>query len=1077
MKSREIYSVGVGRIGAIPTLDSMGAQHRQGAAVRGPRSSIMLVRVSMPKLSPGLYDLLVSRDLQGALEELDPSLLETVTLAPDHSDAAISRAVQPRLFHALRSIKGEDRIEKQIALANRVLEVLASAKESGTDSGDALPTPATKLLAVLESVAPPAHPRAPERPTIPLAASDLLVNARHDLSLGPQLCLEIPSADRIDLLCAFVKWPGLRIVEEALAARLAQRPGSVRVLTTTYLGSTDKRALDRLVELGARVKVSYDTGRTRLHAKAWLFHRDSGFSTAFIGSSNLTAAAVLEGLEWNVRLAQVDNAAILEKFAVAFEQYWKDPDFRDYDPVAFARAVQGEERLRAAPYLLFDLEPKPHQRRILEELEAERKFGHSRNLVVAATGTGKTVIAALDYRRLRDELERSNLLFVAHRREILRQSRDTFRVVLRDGAFGEMLGDGNVPDNWTHVFANIQSLSEERLEQIAADRFDVVIVDEFHHAAAKSYDDLLKRVRPRILLGLTATPERTDGRNILHWFDGRIAAEVRLWEALDQSLLSPFQYFGIGGAPNASGIRWSRGAYDRSQLSGLYTADHMFALRVLQETQAKVADITRMRALGFCVDLEHAQFMTDRFNERGVKARRVSGDSKAKERDDALRALAAREVQILFTVDLFNEGVDVPEVDTILFLRPTESATVFLQQLGRGLRLARDKECCTVLDFIGDAHRKFRFDARYRAIVGGTRRELERRIERGFPSLPAGCFIHLDQQAQEAVLRNVRAALAAGRAGLVDDLRELAKEGPPTLRGFLQRAEVELDDVYSGDSSWTALRRRAGLEPGEAEPTDAVLERSFARMLHLDDDRIERFEDLLARERPPKGDAEDPYQRLLFVLTGNIHRPYDEMDAVWAQLWRRGMLLDELRQLLAVVKDERRHVPHQLPGEFAKLALRVHGTYSRDEVFAAFDERNKKNQVKRTQSGIYDVKPWKTELLFVELEKSEDDYSPTTLYNDYPITPELFRWESQSSAHEGTPAGQRYLATVRGGEQNALLFVRQRRKDARGETMPYLCLGLCELQDHRGAKPMRIDWRLQVPMPAWFFEETKIAGG
>lgn len=213
------------------------------------------------------------------------------------------------------------------------------------------------------------------------------------------------------------------------------------------------------------------------------------------------------------------------------------------------------------------------------------------------------------------------------------------------------------------------------------------------------------------------------------------------------------------------------------------------------------------------------------------------------------------------------------------------------------------------------------------------------------------------------------------------------------------------------------------------------------------------------------------------MLTGNIRLPYEEMPEAWAHLWRRAPLRDELRQLLAVVKDERRHVPHKLPGEFAKLALRVHATYSRDEVFAAFDERSKKHQVKRTQGGIYDVEQWKTELLFVELEKSENDYSPTTLYNDYPITPDLFRWESQSSAHEGTPAGKRYLAAVPGSGQHVLLFVRQRRKDARGETMPYLCLGLCDLHDHRGAKPMRIDWRLRVPMPAWFFEETKIAGG
>lgn len=1031
----------------------------------------------MPKLAPGLYDLVVNRDLGAALREIDAKLQEVVALSPDHSDAAISRAVYPRLLHALRSIKGDERLTRQIELANRVLEVISTQEESGTDEGDAIADPPSKLLAILEPVPSPASPRAHERPSIPLASSDLLVNARHDLSLGPELCREIASADRIDLLCAFVKWSGVRIVDNALAARLSSRPSSVRVLTTTYMGATQRRALDRLAELGARVKVSYDRGRTRLHAKAWLLHRESGFSTAFIGSSNLTAAAVLDGLEWNVRLAQADNAAILEKFAVAFEQYWSDPDFRDYDPEEFSRSVQEEERQRAAPYLRFDLEPKPHQRRILEELEAERSYGHLRNLVVAATGTGKTVIAALDYRRLRDELDRSTLLFVAHRREILRQSRDTFRVALRDGSFGEMLGDGSEPDTWAHVFANIQSLTTERLKDIPTDHFDVVIVDEFHHAAAKSYDQLLKHLRPRILLGLTATPERTDGENILHWFDGRIASEMRLWEALDQSLLSPFQYFGIGGAPNASGVRWSGGAYDRSQLSGLYTADDMFALRVLQATQAKVVDITQMRALGFCVDLEHARFMTDKFNQRGVKATMVSGESNSKERDAALRALAGREVQIVFTVDLFNEGVDVPEVDTILFLRPTESATIFLQQLGRGLRLARDKECCTVLDFIGDAHRRFRFDARYRAIVGGTRRELERRITHGFPSLPAGCFIHLDEQAKEAVLQNVRAALAGGRAGLVDDLRELAKEQRPTLRIFLDRAGVELEDIYSNEYCWTALCRKAGLDVGTGESRDASVERSFARLLHLDDDRIEHFDALLASEHPPKPDASDAYQRMLFVLTGNIRQPYDGMSDAWAHLWRRDALRDELRQLLDILASERRLVPQKLPGRLADLPLRVHGTYSRDEVFAAFDERSTKNQVKRTQAGIHNVDRWKTELLFVELEKSEDDYSPTTLYNDYPITSDVFRWESQSSAHDETPAGQRYLAAVPGGTQDILLFVRQRRKDARRETMPFLCLGLCDLQDYRGAKPMQIDWRLRVPMPAWFFEETKIAGG
>ena len=904
-----------------------------------------------------------------------------------------------------------------------------------------------------------------------------MVNARHDLSLGPQLCLEIASADRIDLLCSFVKFSGVRIVQDALQERLRRRPGSVRVLTTTYMGATERRALDALRDMGACVRVSYDRGRTRLHAKAWLLHRDSGFSTGFVGSSNLSSSAVLDGLEWNVRLAQTDNAAILQKFRAAFEQYWADGDFRDYDPDTFSRAVRETKRERAADLLRFEIEPKPHQRRILEELEAERAYGHRRNLVVAATGTGKTVVAALDYKRLRSSLPRARLLFVAHRKEILQQSASTFRVALRDNGFGELLGGGDVPSEWTHVFANIQSLNAERLESIAPDRFDVVIVDEFHHAAAASYERVLRHLQPSILLGLTATPERADGQSVLDWFDGRIASEIRLWEALDQGLLCPFQYFGIGGAPDLRGVKWSRGQYDRNALSNVYTADHMFALRVLQETQAKVRDVGSMRALGFCVDLAHARFMTEQFSNRGIAAKMVSGETAKAERESTLRQLSAGKLQVVFTVDLFNEGVDVPSVDTILFLRPTESATVFLQQLGRGLRLSERKEVCTVLDFIGHANRRFRYDARYRAILGGTRRELEQRVVAGFPSLPAGCFVRLDEQASKAVLDNVRAAIGSGRASLVEDLRAMAKEEEPTLPRFLERAGIDLDDVYGKDWCWTTLCRKAGLRPEEPVEGDAVIERSFSRMLHLDDDRIDAFLAILDRDEPPTADPEDAYQRLLFVDTGHMRRPYEEMGAVWTHLWARPWLRDELVDLLRLLRDSRRHIARPLSGRLASLPLRLHGTYARDEVFAAFDERTKKNGVKRTQGGIYNVQAWTTELLFVELEKSEKNYSPTTLYNDYPVTSRLFRWESQSTAHDATPAGQRYLAATPSSEQEVLLFVRPRRKDARGHTLPYLCLGQCDIAGYEGRKPMRIDWNLRDEMPAAFFQETKVIGG
>ncbi len=1034
----------------------------------------------MPRLPPGLYDKLVDRAVEAALDDLESGLTEVSPLALDEAHDHLVVSVAARLRGALRAVRGEnnaDKLEAQVALANRLLDVLSTVPASGTDAEDTIPAPPLRLCAVLEAVEAPREARSPQRPEIPLRSSDLLINGKHDLSLGPQLRLEIESADRVDLLCSFVKWSGLRIIEDVLRDHLQRRPGSVRVLTTTYMGATERRALEALIEMGADVRVSYDRSRTRLHAKAWLLHRESGFSTAFVGSSNLSAAAVLDGLEWNVRLAQADNASILERFGTAFDQYWDDGSFRAYDPETFTDAIRGERRERAAPFLRFDIEPKSHQARILDELAAERAAGHSRNLVVAATGTGKTVVAALDYRRLRKQLNRARLLFVAHRREILEQSHRTFQVALRDGGFGERLGDGQVPDEWTHVFANIQSLTPERVEALAPDAFDVVIVDEFHHAAAASYDRLLQKLAPKVLVGLTATPERTDGKSVLEWFDGRIASEIRLWEALDHSLLCPFQYFGIGSAPDLRGVKWSRGRYDPSALSNVYTADHVFALRVLQETQKKVADISSMRALGFCVDLAHARFMTEQFVSRGVQARMVSGKSSSAERDQVLRALDAGDVQVVFTVDLFNEGVDVPKVDTILFLRPTESATVFLQQLGRGLRHADGKEVCTVLDFIGHAHKRFRFDARYRAIVGGTRRELERHVQSGFPALPAGCFIHLDELAQQAVLENVRKVVGSKQEALAEELRAMAVDGEPTLPEFLARTQTDLEDLYAKECCWTSLRRRAGLHGAPADTWEAVVERALSRMLHIDDDRLEHFAALLDVATPPMGNASDAYQRLLYVALGQMRRSFDGLGAFWEQLWQRPWLREEMLALLGILQDRRRHLSGRMAPPLDDVALRLHGTYSRDEIFAAFDERNKNGGVLRTQSGIHNVKSRRTELLFVELEKSEKHYSPSTLYNDFPITRTRFRWESQSAAHAETPAGRRYLAARAGAEQKVVLFVRQRRKDSRGHTLPYLCLGLCTYGGHAGAKPMRIDWELDAAMPAWWFQETKAAGG
>ena len=1039
------------------------------------------------RLKTGLYETLVSEGLAEALSKLDSTQFEILraSLDPGDSHVIFVRHLRDVLTRALKSFAEEERVKRQTDLCNRLLGLLDAelSSDSGDRDPDRITIPAEALLALVErSGSLPGTRSVPDRPAISLATSDLLINARGEPTLGHLLAREFPSADRVDLLCAFIRWNGIRVMEESLRAFL-QRGGPMRVLTTTYTGSTERRALDRLRELGAQVKVSYDTQSTRLHAKAWLFRRDTGFSTAYIGSSNLSHSAMIEGREWNVRLSQADAADLLEKFQANFETYWADPGFETYDGTRdrdrFDRAVRAGSASTEIPFLSLDLEPFNHQLEILEKLDVERRLhDRHRNLIVAATGTGKTFVAAFDFKRLRRDIPNPKILYVAHRREILTQSLQAFRLVLREGDFGELYVDGQRPEEGRHVFASIQSLSQLDLEEIVPDFFDVVIVDEFHHAAANTYRRLLDHIRPKELLGLTATPERADGQTILDRFDGRITAEIRIWEALERDLLCPFQYFGIADETDLTHVRWSRQGYDVTELQNLYTADHARVRLILQEIQNKIAEPRQMRALGFCVSIAHARFMADQFSTLGLPALSVSADSLDDERDNALRRLRAREVNVVFAVDLFNEGIDVPEIDTVLFLRPTESATIFLQQLGRGLRRSEGKNCLTVLDFIGKASARFRFDLRYRALTGASRSEVRRQIEEGFPYLPAGCSIRLDRVASGIVLENVSRSIGSSFRSLVSELRSLGRD--VTLSEFLAEASVSIAELYRGHGwSWSGLRRAAGLTALSPGPDEETLSSGLRRLIDLDDPEwigllTQTFQQAAPRE---VSGLTERARRILTAFHLGIwgSRGPSNSEESLSRIWTNEAFRQELLELLAVLESSAAHLPIPLDQSFLRnVPLSVHCRYSLDDILAAFG-RSTVERPYRVREGIYPDKETRTDNFFVTLAKTAEHYSPTTLYRDYAISPDLFHWESQSIVTEKSPTGQRHIHHARQGV-TPLLFVRERRETL-GRTLPYMLLGPVSYVSHVGERPMAITWRLKHPMPADFFREAKVAAG
>lgn len=1025
-------------------------------------------------LVPGLYDTFVDEALAVRVEALDADRLRARFAATDPAELPdrVAAVVADWVHGRLAAVRSDDRHDVALTLTRRLLAALRVETAPGAVSAAAL-SPGLQRLRAVEPVDPAGEVHEIDQPLTPLRDTVLLTNATGEAAVGHEIRAEIASADAIDIVLAFIRWTGVRDLIDPLRKHVASGR-KLRIITTTYTGSTESRALEALAEIGAEIKVSYDTQATRLHAKAWCFHRRSGFSTVFIGSSNLTFSAQVTGKEWNVRASQPRNADLIESFHRVFATYWADPHFEAFDLPRFREATRILRQADDAILTPFAIEPYPFQRQILERLEVERSRGRHRNLVVAATGTGKTVVAALDYRSLQQRLPRARLLFVAHRAEILKQTQATFRHVLNDGAFGERWVGGDRPSEWEHVFASIQSLSAGDADRIDPRAFDVVIVDEFHHAAADTYAALLDHLEPVELVGLTATPERADGLDILEWFDGRMATELRLWDALDQDLLVPFHYYGISDGTDLATVPWKRGrGYDPAALTNVYTADDLWVGKVIDALRRIVGDPTQMRALGFGVSIDHCVFLAERFNRAGIRARAVSARTDAKARAEALAALRAGEVNILFSVDLFNEGVDIPSVDVVCLLRPTESATVFLQQLGRGLRHSAGKAVCTVLDFVGLQSTEFRFDLRYRRMLGRTRRELERDLVEDFPYLPAGCSMHLDPVAKDIVLKNVRNSLPSKWPAQVRELRLL---GDVSLRSYLDETGLEPDDIYARHT-FTEMRRKAGFLPAAPDGEKAIGD-GLGRLLHLDDaERILAYRALIDGDAPVRESNLDERRTrqlnaLLLTLLAPKKGQFDSLDDAAAVLWQHDALRRELLELFDVLDDQVIHVPKPL-GVLGPIPLVTHATYNLNEAIGAFGASSV-TAPRLLQAGAYWCKPAKTDLFFITLQKTARDYSPTTRYRDYAISDDLFHWESQSTTRAASATGRRYINHASMGT-NVVLFIRSTKRSLSGATMPYFCAGTARYVEHRSERPMQITWRLDHKLPGDLFAAFRAA--
>lgn len=972
-----------------------------------------------------------------------------------------------------------DCVQRGISVANAIIKKLVD--EFHVDTGNLVSAKAKILTAVIDKTRSD-YPDLAGRlndivPMKGLANGALFTGA--GIQIYSELQREISTADEIHLMVSFIKKSGLMLIFPQLK-KFTEKGGHLKVITTTYMQASEYEAVMKLATLkNTEIKISYDVTNQRLHAKAYIFIRKTGFGTAYIGSSNLSNPALTSGAEWNVKIAQVEQPRMMKTVTGAFDDSWHADAYETF--------VDGRdnERLKAAlgdkadNYIDFStlkglVRPFDYQQEILERLRVEREIRNRwRNLVVAATGTGKTVVAASDYKTFYETHERARLLFVAHREEILKQSIATFREVLRDYNFGELWYGGEEPTSYEYVFASKDMLNN-RLDNLClpSDYYDYIVIDEAHHVPAFSYDKILDHFRPKILLGLTATPERMDGVDITKYFDGAISAEIRLDDALNKGLLAPFCYYGITDSVDYSDVAWDRGHYVATELSRIYTYNDARTEVILASLQRYIKDIRDVRALGFCVDKEHAKYMAAKFTLCGLKADVLTSDN-VEMRGILRKRLAKKEINYLFVVDMFNEGVDIPEVDTILFLRPTESLTVFIQQFGRGLRKAEGKTHVNILDYVGNSRAEFNYADRMRVVLGRTSMSVQEELEHNCPHLPWGCKILLEQKAREYILKNIKGAIHRFSARKI---YELAKgfgnnfSVPLTLANFTDKCKVPLDKLYK-DRTWSQLLC-------EIEHNDALsglngeLRRAVFRKW-LATDSYSYFSFILklanASFKVSVYDMNEGDRNMLLMLYYDLFETagrFSSLQEMCDNLASDAVFCEELRNLIPLLLD--RCVAYEkddnsmLPG----FPLRVHGVYTKAQIQAAIGTStlSKKSS---SREGVERNRTTKVEAMYVDIIKDREEGS-TTDYDDKALSPDLFQWDTQNRVRPDSPQGMAYRKSA----QTMLLFVREQSKlvEDKSRTMGYSYLGRVVIDSWTDKNlgnrfQMQIIWRMIEPIP------------
>lgn len=926
---------------------------------------------------------------------------------------------------------------------------------------------------------------------------DLVSNLPGQARMLDVLRRSLETAETLDMAVSFVRYSGAALIIDALR-RFCDRGGRARILTSTYMGITQPEALDVLAGIpGTTCRVHLARGAEGFHTKLYIFQ--NGHPQCWVGSSNLSSGGLSTNLEANLRHTHPDAvAASLELFerlwsrddvvplelwsrdsyARAFTQHlahtWHAPDTAP-TPTSTPRPQDAPEHTWQA-----SLHPNEAQREALARLAQLRAAGEQRAVVIAAPGVGKTLLAAFDARAV----DARRVLFVSHRLEHLLQARDAFARVFGPTRTVGLLHGGVAEISSDILCATVASARNALARGELSASFDHVVIDEFHHAEASSYRALMDAITPGFLLGLTATPERADGHDVLRLCDYNVAYEVRLVEAIERGWLAPFHYFGIADAHvDYEQLPWRSRGFDPEALEHALMV-HARVDHILRHAHERGYDGPRRATVGFCAGVRHARYMASELRARGMEAIAVTGEDTL----DARRAIYARfedphdPLEWLFVSDLLNEGVDLPGINSLLFLRPTESATLFVQQLGRGLRLHPDCAVLTVLDFVGH-HRNawLTLQALHHPTAPprpGTDHEL------GITP-PQGCEIVLDVQTR-AIMRKLRAHSTSKRDRCEAAYRALRDElgEPPMPIDLWGRHDMPtLSEVRAASTSWLHLRAELGdAQPWELELIDAPDHPLSALLMAAELDwQRQRVNDYallwgLAADPSPARGYERFFER--FPRWRVEHRPLEETIAwetlrkriaqaldhdqlhpeILSHLPSRDILLAHLEGRLRFTLERDYQQRHN--GVLSKPdALRLHHQYSRPDIIRHFGVQY--DPAVHNQGVIpMDVQTHEGSqahiILLTKIDTSgaRQTYQYTNALRD-PLT---FAWQSQNRQEPTSGSGQR----IAEHEALAITLHLFAQPDSRA---PAFYLGPVRVREIEGAKPMNVTFALRHRVP------------